>query len=70
MPQLHVNVPEATAEALARHANARGLSLPDYLTELLTLEAAEDWPPGYFAGLGWEGELERELQPIPETREQ
>jgi hypothetical protein len=68
MPQLHLYVPETTAEALKRQAQTRGVSLSKYLAEILTREVTDGWPEGYFDNLGWEGDLTRPAQPGLETR--
>ncbi|TCJ20704.1 ribbon-helix-helix protein, CopG family [Rubrobacter taiwanensis] len=71
MPQLHLYVPEETAEALRRRARERGSSLSAYLAEIVGREVGgERWPEGFFEEvLGrWEGELERPPQGAYEDR--
>lgn len=62
MPQLHLYVPEKTAEVLRRKARERGRSLSEYLAEIVVKEVSEeDWPEGFFEEVlgNWEGEIER-----------
>ena len=72
MPQLHLYVPDTTAEFLKRRAEERGLTLSRYLAEVVRKEAdTEKWPEGFFEDvLGtWEGELTRPPQGLYEERE-
>lgn len=72
MPQLHLYVPDTTAELLKRRAEARGLTLSKYLAEVVGRETSdEEWPEGFFNDvLGtWEGELRRPRQGNYEERE-
>ncbi len=74
MPQLHLYVPQRTAETLRRRAENRGLSLSRSLTEVVEREAgvADGWPADYFDRIvgGWSGEpLERPEQGSLEERE-
>lgn len=72
MPQLHLYVPEKTAELLKRHAEQRGLTLSKYLAEVVGKEVGnEEWPEGYFEDVlgAWEGELNRPPQGLYEERE-
>lgn len=57
MPQLHLYVPEETAERLRAHAKAHGMSLSKYLSEIVRRDARVAWPEGYFEGVigGWVG---------------
>jgi hypothetical protein len=60
MPQLHLYVPDTTAELLKRRAEERGLTLSKYLAEVAGSEDV----------LGaWEGELQRPSQGLNEERE-
>lgn len=70
MPQLHLYVPEATAEILKRRAEERGKSLSGYLAEVVGREVGGGWPDGFFDRTlgGWEGELERGDQGYYEER--
>jgi hypothetical protein len=71
VPQLHLYVPEETAEVLRRRARERGSSLSAYLAEIVGREVDEErWPEGFFEEvLGcWEGELERPPQGAYEDR--
>lgn len=73
MPQLHLYVPEGTAEVLRRKARERGKSLSGYLAEIVVREVAEEgWPEGFFDEVlgSWEGELERGPQGEYEEREE
>lgn len=72
MPQLHLYVPDTTAELLKRRAKERGVTLSKYLAEVVVQEVdGEGWPEGFFENvLGvWEGELERAPQGLYEDRE-
>ena len=72
MPQLHLYVPDTTAELLKRRAEERGLTLSKYLAEVVRQEAGgEEWPEGFFEDVlgAWEGELRRPLQGLYEERE-
>lgn len=72
MPQLHMYVPEKTAEILKRRAEERGMSVSGYLAEIVGREAGVGgWPDGFFEEVlgGWEGELVRTLQGEYEVRE-
>lgn len=72
MPQLHMYVPEKTAEILKRRAEERGISVSGYLAEIVGREAdIVGWPEGFFEEvLGrWEGELVRPSQGEYEVRD-
>ena len=72
MPQLHLYVPDTTAELLKRRAEERGLTLSKYLAELVRQEVDdEEWPEGFFEDVlgAWEGELRRSPQGLYEERE-
>lgn len=72
MPQLHLYVPETTAERLRSRAEERGMSLSGYLAEVVGREVGEEeWPDGFFGEVlgGWEGELKRPSQGEHEERE-
>ncbi|MGB3633977.1 MAG: hypothetical protein WA982_08045 [Rubrobacteraceae bacterium] len=72
MAQLHLYVPDTTAELLKRRAEERGLTLSKYLAEVVKQEVnGEEWPEGYFEDVlgGWEGELQRPPQGLYEERE-
>lgn len=72
MPQLHLYVPDETAELLKSRARERGMSVSGYLAEVVGREVGgEDWPEGFFEEVlgGWEGELERSAQGEYEERE-
>jgi len=45
--QLHFSVDSDTAEQLAREADARGLSLSQYLASIVRRELPQAWPKGY-----------------------
>lgn len=73
MPQLHLYVPDTTAELLKRRAEERGLTLSKYLAEVAGREvASEEWPKGFFEDVlgAWEGELQRPSQGSYEEREE
>ncbi len=72
MPQLHLYVPDTTAELLRSRADQRGISLSGYLAEVVGREVGDEgWPEGFFEEVlgGWEGELERPPQGAYEKRE-
>ncbi len=72
MPQLHLYVPDTTAELLKRQAEERGLTLSKYLAEVARREVAgEEWPVDFFEDVlgAWEGELQRPSQGLYEKRE-
>ncbi len=72
MPQLHLYVPDATAELLKRRAEGRGLTLSKYLAEVVRKEVdTEGWPENFFEDVlgAWEGELRRPPQGLYEERE-
>lgn len=72
MPQLHLYVPDTTAQLLKSRAEERGMSLSGYLAEVVGREVGdEEWPEGFFEGVlgGWEGDLERPPQGFYEARE-
>lgn len=72
MPQLHLYVPDATAELLKRRAEERGMTLSKYLAEVVGQEADDEiWPEGFFDDVlgAWEGELRRPPQGLYEERE-
>lgn len=72
MPQLHLYVPDETAELLKSKARERGMSVSGYLAEVVGREVGGgDWPEGFFEEVlgGWEGELERSAQGEYEERE-
>lgn len=72
MPQLHLYVPDTTAELLKRRAEERGLTLSKYLAEMVRQEVdGEKWPEGFFEDVlgAWEGELRRPPQGSYEERE-
>lgn len=62
VPQLHLYVPDETAELLKSKARERGISVSGYLAELVGREMpGGGWPDGFFEEVlgGWAGELER-----------
>jgi hypothetical protein len=72
MPQLHLYVPEKTAEVLRRKARERGESLSGYLAGIVVREVSEEeWPEGFFDEVlgSWEGGIERPAQGDYEARE-
>lgn len=72
MPQLHLYVPDTTAELLRRKAEQRGLTLSRYLAEVVGREVdGGGWPEGFFEDVlgAWEGELRRPPQGSYEERE-
>lgn len=72
MTQFIIEVPDSVAEQLRRRVEAQGLTVSQYLANLLCRELSEEWPPGFFDEVvgGWLGEpLERPRQGAYEYRE-
>ena len=72
MIQLLIEMPDPVVEKLRRRAEAQGLTVSQYLTNLLSRELSGEWPPGFFEEVvgGWQGEpLERPPQGAYERRE-
>ena len=72
MTQLLIEVSEPIAEQLRRRAEAQGLTVSQYLVNLLSRELSEEWPPEFFEEVvgGWQGgPLERPPQGTYEHRE-
>ena len=72
MPQLHLYVPDTTAQLLKRRAEERGMTLSKYLAEVVRKETDnEEWPGGFFENVlgAWEGKIERPSQGLYEERE-
>jgi hypothetical protein len=62
MPRFHFDVPADLASEIARRTEARGLSVSQFLAEVVRREIATGWPDGFFEEVlgGWRGEpLER-----------
>ncbi len=58
MPQLHFYVPEQIADRVRQEANAAGLSISQYLAEVVKRELHPQWPADFFEEVvgGWQGE--------------
>lgn len=72
MAQLHVYLPDETADRVRERAVARGLSVSRYLAEVVAKEIRSEWPVGFFERVvgAWAGTpLERAPQGEPERRE-
>lgn len=72
MPQLHFYVPESTADRIRQRARAAGVSVSQFIAELVRQEVDRGWPEGFFEEVigGWQGEpLERPPQGEFEARE-
>lgn len=72
MPQLSFHVTDKVAAELQRRAKAKGVSVSNYVAEIVRREIGQGWPDGFFEKVvgGWIGEpLERPLQGDYETRE-
>ncbi len=72
MAQLFIEVSESIAEQLRRRAEAKRLTVSQYLVNLLSRELSEEWPPGFFEEVvgGWQGEpVDRPPQGTYERRE-
>ncbi len=62
MPQLHFYVPQEIAERIRKEANAAGLSVSQYLADVVKRELPSRWPVGFFEEVvgAWKGDpLER-----------
>jgi hypothetical protein len=57
MTQLLIEVSDPIAEQLRRRAEVQGLTVSQYLVNLLSRELSEEWPPGFFEEVvgGWQG---------------
>jgi len=65
MTRLNLDIPEDVAEELKRRAADAGLSVSDYVSELVDGESESEWPDGFFERVagGWSGHsLERPEQ--------
>ena len=72
MTQLLVDVPDPVVNQLRQRAEAQGLTISQYLVDLLCRELSEAWPSGFFEDVvgGWQGSpLERPPQGTYESRE-
>lgn len=72
MPQLHFYVPEQVADRIRQEANAAGLSVSQYLAEVVKRELQPEWPAGFFEEVvgGWQGEpLQRAEQGSYDVRD-
>lgn len=58
MPQLHFYVPEQVADRIRQEAKAMGVSISQYLAEVVKRELRPQWPAGFFEEVvgGWKGE--------------
>lgn len=72
MPQLHFYVSENVADRVRQEAKAAGLSVSQYLAEIVKKELHPQWPAGFFEEVagGWQGDpLQRAEQGEPDSRE-
>ena len=73
MPQLHLYVPEAVAAKVRQRAEACGMSVSQYLAELVRREIGTGWPEDFFETIigGWKGDpLQRPPQGDLEDRDE
>ena len=58
MPQLHFYVPEPVADRVRQEAKAAGLSISQYLAQVVKRELRPQWPARFFEEIvgGWQGE--------------
>lgn len=58
MPQLHFYVPDQIADRIRQQAAAAGMSISQYLADVVKRELRPDWPAGFFKEVvgGWQGE--------------
>ena len=71
MPQLHLYLPESDAIKIRQRAKRVGLSISQYLAELVKREIQSAWPEGFFDHVvgGWQGApLQRPAQLPFESR--
>ena len=71
MRRVSLSLPELLAEEVRRRAEARGVSVPRFLSELVEREVGGGWPEGYFERVvgAWKGEpLLRPVQGEHERR--
>lgn len=71
MPQLHLYVPDTTAQLLKKRAQESEMSLSQYLATVVAREVGDqEWPEGFFEDVlgSWEGELNRPPQGNYEER--
>jgi hypothetical protein len=59
MPQLHFYVQKQVAERIRHEASVKGLSVSQYLANVVKQAFQPEWPSGYFENVigGWRGEL-------------
>ena len=72
MPQLHFYVPEETAERIRHEAKAAGLTVSQYIANVVKRAFSPEWPTGFFEEVvgGWQGEpLQRRAPGTVETRD-
>lgn len=72
MPQLHFYVPDAVAARIRQEATAAGVSVSQYLADVVKRELHPGWPADFFDEVvgGWQGEpLQRGEQGVADTRE-
>ncbi|MBN1315535.1 MAG: hypothetical protein JXA42_08705 [Anaerolineales bacterium] len=58
VPQLHFYVPKQVAERVRHEASAAGLSVSQYLANVIKQEFQPEWPSDFFENIvgGWRGE--------------
>ncbi|MFU8805967.1 MAG: CopG family transcriptional regulator, partial [Bradymonadaceae bacterium] len=58
MSRLQIELPDSVVESLQRRAEERGMSVAEYIREILEQEALEEWPSEFFQRVagGWKGE--------------
>lgn len=73
MPQLHLYVPNVVADAVRRRAEAAGVSISQYLNQLVLRDVGNGWPEGWFGDVvgGWKGDpIERPTPGSYELRDE
>jgi post-segregation antitoxin (ccd killing protein) len=70
VPQLHLYVPEETADLVRERARARGTSVSRYLAEVVQRELRHGWPEGWFDDVvgSWTGDAPEIEDRPPESR--
>ena len=73
MPQLHFYVPENIADRIRQEAKTAGLSVSQYLAQVVKRELHPQWPSAFFEEVvgGWQGEpLQRDEQGTHDIRDE
>jgi hypothetical protein len=57
MAQLHLYVPDDVADEIRERANAKGLTVSAFLSEIVRRQMPDQWPKDFFSKVvgGWSG---------------